>query len=297
MNSLPVRLTSVVSIAAAISLLAVPLPAHAVDCGDDQILNGDFESPVLGDLVEADIIDIASWGGRVWDAVNTPPVWAMVESLPSVDTSVSQDLVWQATEGAVEIQQAPGGGSGNQWAEITGIDVSNTLYQTVETVPGTVMTWTLAHRGLSGVDVMQVEIGATVETLVPQEATPETGTGNGNPVHISDGTTWRTWTGTYAVPDGQTSTVFGFAGVSSSTGDPTTGNLIDDIGFTCDVELTNEANEEEPEDNSAGGASELANTGFEANAWVTLSTTGLLFIAAAFVLFLGQRLLRRSRRN
>ena len=291
------RLTSVASIVTALAFIAVPLPAQALDCGDGQIVNGNFESPVLGNLVAEDIKYIASWGAPphlVWDFNNTPPVWAMVASLPSVDTAVSQGLAWSATEGAVELQQAPGGIAGNQWAEITGVDVTNTLYQTVETVPGTVMTWTLRHRGLSGVDVMQVEIGDTVGTLVAQAATPETGTGNGNPVQISDGTTWRTWTGTYTVPDGQTSTVFGFHGISSSTGDPTTGNFIDDIGFTCDVELTNQANEDNPSDNNeSGNDPKLATTGLEASSWATLLSTGSLLIAAACALFIGRHLMRK----
>jgi hypothetical protein len=225
----------------------------------------------------------------------------MVESLPNVDTAVSQSLAWSATEGAVEIQQNFVGGAGpaddgNQWGEITGLDVTNTLYQVVETVPGTVMSWTLAHRGLSGVDVMQVEIGATVETLEAQETTPATGSGVSNPSHISDGTTWRTWTGTYTVPAGQTSTVFGFAGVSSSTGNSTTGNLIDDIGFTCDVELTNDANEmSESNGGTPSADGKLAATGVEANSFSSLLTAGLLLSASASAVFIVRRRMRHSR--
>jgi len=298
------RLTSALSIATAISFIVVAPPAYAVECGAGQIVNGSFESPALGALVAADIIIIESWGGpphRVWDSFNTPPNWAMVETFPGVDTAVSQALAWSATEGAVELQQSPGVGGGNQWAEITGVDVNNTLYQTVDTVPGTVMTWTLAHRGLSGVDVMQVEIGATIETLVPQDATPDTGTGDANPQHITDATTWRTWTGTYTVPEGQTSTVFGFAGVSSSTGDPTTGNFIDDIGFTCDAELTREASDgnggSQSNNNSSRALPKLASTGIESNAWSTMMTTGLLLSASALALLVGRRRLRLSRKN
>lgn len=300
------RSASALSIATAFSFFFVAPPAYAAECGDGQIVNGSFESPILGSLVADDIIYVPTWGGAphlVWDVINTPPRWAMVESFPGVDTAVSQALAWSATEGAVEIQQNYSGGpgpadAGNQWAEITGLEVSNTLYQAVETVPGTVMTWTLAHRGLQGVDVMQVEIGATVETLVPQESTPTTGSGVSNPLHISDGTTWRTWTGTYTVPAGQTSTVFGFAGVSNSTADRTVGNLIDDIGFTCDVELTNDANESSESNGgtpSAGG--KLASTGVEVNTLSSLMTAGLLLSASASALFIARRRMRLSRGN
>jgi hypothetical protein len=140
---------------------------------------------------------------------------------------------------------------------------------------------------------MQVEIGATLETLVPQEASPATGSGVSNPLHISDGTTWRTWTGTYTVPAGQTSTVFGFAGVSNSTADRTLGNLIDDIGFTCDVELTNESNE--TDGGTPGTSGELAKTGIESNSLATATTTGLLLVASAGALFIARHRLRLSR--
>ena len=309
MKSVLRRSISVLSIVSAFSFLVVAPPAYALECGDGQIVNGGFEAPVLGTLVSADIIYIESWGGpphRVWDSYHTPPRWAMVEALPSVDTTVSQALAWSATEGAVELQQNFAGGagpanSGNQWAEITGLDVSNTLFQVVETVPGTVMTWTLAHRGLSGTDVMQVEIGADVDALEPQDATPETGSGGGNSMEITDGTSWRTWTGTYTVPNGQTSTVFGFHGISSSTGDPTTGNLIDDIGFACDVALTNEANDgsggNPPDNNSSHNGQKLAFTGIETNEWASLLATGLLLSAAASVMFFLRHRVRRSRAN
>jgi len=300
------RFATALSIATAASLLVTAPPAFAAECGDGQIVNGSFESPVLGNLVADDIIYIPTWGGPphlVWDSYNIPARWAMVKSRPTVDTAVSQSLSWSATEGAVEIQQNFVGGAGpaddgNQWAEITGVDVTNTLFQAVETVPGTVISWTLAHRGLSGVDVMQVEIGATVETLVSQEATPATGSGVSNPSHISDGLTWRTWTGTYTVPVGQTSTVFGFAGVSSSTGDPTTGNLVDDIGFACDVELTNDANEmSESNGGNLSADGKLAATGVEANSFSSLLTVGMLLSASASSLLIVGRQMRHSRRN
>lgn len=309
MSQLFVRVTSALSIATAMSFLVVASPAYAVECGDGQIVNGSFESPVLGTLVADDIIYVESFGTAphlVWDTTNSPPRWAMVEALPTVDTAISQALAWSATEGAVEIQAEYGGGSilantGDQFGEITGLDVENILYQVVDTVPGTVMTWTLAHRGLSGVDVMQVEIGATVNTLVPQDAAPATGTGDGNPLHITDAATWRTWTGTYTVPDGQTSTVFGFAGISSSTGSPTTGNLIDDIGFTCDAELTREANEggggNQANNDSSRVAPKLASTGIESNAWSTMMTTGLLLGASAFAVFFVRNRFRQRREH
>lgn len=289
------RSASIALISSGTLLASAPLPAFAVSCGDGQIVNGGFETPVIDNLVADDIYYLESWMDEphlVWDIWNTPRFFAMVNSLPTVDTATSRAMAWSATEGAVELQQhvddaSDYPNSGDQWAEIAGEDLNNTLYQSVATVPGTVMTWTLAHKGLLGVDVMQVEIGATVDSLIPQEATPETGTGDDNPVHITDDTTWRTWTGTYTVPPGQTSTVFGFHGISTSTGYDNMGNLIDDIGFTCDADLTAQASGA-----NGGSSGALAETGLESNFVATWLGVGFALVSAAAVLMFVRRRFR-----
>ena len=71
---------------------------------------------------------------------------------------------WQTTDGAgwIEIWGDGFNGvpayEGNAFAELNAT-TPGTLYQDVVSVPGTTMTWTLAHRGRLGDDSMQVLIG------------------------------------------------------------------------------------------------------------------------------------------
>ena len=86
------------------------------------------------------------------------------------------------------------------------------------------MRWSIAHRGRQGTDTMQVQIG-TPANLIPQVPNGQTA------ASISDGpSAWRTYTGIYQVPAGQTTTRFAFASISSSGGS-TLGNFLDDVVF------------------------------------------------------------------
>ncbi|MEX0275224.1 MAG: thrombospondin type 3 repeat-containing protein [Flavobacteriaceae bacterium] len=105
---------------------------------------------------------------------------------------------------------------GNQFAELNATQ-NSALYQNLCLTPGSVMQWSLRHRGRAGTDVMQVRIGADLATA------PVQGT-------MSDGTSaWGFYSGLYTVPTGQTNTVFIFEAVSSAGGNISVGNLIDDI--------------------------------------------------------------------
>lgn len=285
-------LSAVTVAAAGLTLGGVVAPAQALTCGQGQLQNGSFEAPVLASLVQADIMwdstsNIVPGGWFVWPGDGTSG-WAVVASLPGTNTATSQTLAWSTTEGGVELQNVVTPAAGAQYAEITGLDVNNTLYQTIDTVPGTVMSWSLSHRGLSGTDVMSVRIGSDLAHLVDQSALPD---GSTTPQsQISDGPTWRTWTGTYVVPAGQTSTVFGFHGVSTSGGDPTVGNYLDDIKFVCNQGLSDV--EGGGGNGGGGGASgpdasgaELSMTGMTVAGLVSVFVVGailLLFATGTF---------------
>ncbi|GAA1268698.1 hypothetical protein GCM10009677_21570 [Sphaerisporangium rubeum] len=113
---------------------------------------------------------------------------------------------------------------GQQFAELNANQFS-TLYQDLPTVPGTVMTWSLYHRGVAGTDTMHVLIGAPGATVA------QTPAGAVSP-DITDGSTaWRRYTGTYTVPPRQTTTRFAFQSVTTAGGNPATGNLLDGVVF------------------------------------------------------------------
>lgn len=105
---------------------------------------------------------------------------------------------------------------GNQFAELNATQ-NSALYQNLCLTPGTVMNWSLRHRGRSGVDVMRVRIGANLASATEQA------------IMTDDNKAWGLYSGTYTVPAGQTNTVFIFEAVSTTGGSLSVGNFIDDI--------------------------------------------------------------------
>lgn len=140
---------------------------------------------------------------------------------------VSQTTVpgWMTTasDGILEIPNGTGGGhnfrpqEGKQWMEINA-NVVGELYQVVKTVPGSTLRWSLWHSGRLGNDTMSINIGTQANHPSVRQVT-------------SAKQTWTNYTGTYVVPAGQTDTYFGFQAISSSSGNNSVGNYIDNIVF------------------------------------------------------------------
>ena len=76
--------------------------------------------------------------------------------------------------------------AGKTHAELNADQVS-ALYQDIDTIPGMLLYWALAHRGRAGVDVMELRIGPPNATVLQRQ--------------MSDGNTlWGRHSGTYIVP-------------------------------------------------------------------------------------------------
>jgi hypothetical protein len=126
--------------------------------------------------------------------------------------------------------------AGSFFAELNANQVS-TLYQDVDTIPGTTLYWSIQHQGRSrtGSDVMKVNIGSTA-TQTEQTSLTRVDSGSTSSVStISDGrgatgTGWVTYRGSYTVPAGQTITRFAFESVSAAIS-VSAGNFLDDIAF------------------------------------------------------------------
>jgi hypothetical protein len=138
---------------------------------------------------------------------------------------------WNSTSGKIELWSdgfsSNSGGPvpapvGNQFAEINAT-ANATMYQDVGTTPGTVIYWSLLHRGRAGVDTMAVLFGPPNDSQLVQQA--EFSTGN---------TDWDAYSGSYTIPPGQTTTRFAFRAVSTATGNQTVGNFIDAISLTTE---------------------------------------------------------------
>lgn len=154
-----------------------------------------------------------------------------------------------ASDGEIEIWKNGNGNvpapEGNQFAELNANEPS-TLYQDVATVPGTTIVWSLLHRGRSGVDVMSVSAGPSQDSSQLREL-----------AQFGDGQEWGAHAGAYTVPAGQTMTRFAFVSVSTSSGRPTYGNLLDKISFGDPPCLTATKSASVVSGAGAGGAAQV----------------------------------------
>lgn len=132
--------------------------------------------------------------------------------------------------------------SGSQHAELNARQNSR-IYQTVCLLQDDKIDWRFSHRGLSGTDTMDFSIG-TAERVV-RASTSNAGVGGpsmcGSGATISDATcdsakfgTWIDYSGTFTWTGPDSLQQFGFAAISTSDGNPDTGNHIDDIQLRID---------------------------------------------------------------
>lgn len=143
-----------------------------------------------------------------------------------VDESTIPGWETTATDNKIEIWTSGFNGvpaqEGRQFFEINANRVG-ALYQELCLEPGSTVHWSVWHRGRSGVDVADVQIGASVETADVQAT-------------MTDGNTaWGYYSGTYDVPLGQTTTFFVFNSVSSAGGS-SYGNFLDNFEISCDAD-------------------------------------------------------------
>ena len=96
------------------------------------------------------------------------------------------------------------------------------LYQELCLTPGTRVRWSADHRGRAGTDVARVRIGASLASATTQQ------------IMTSPSGSWTSYTGTYTVPIGQTTTFFMFEAVSTATGSISVGNLLDNVQITIE---------------------------------------------------------------
>ncbi len=182
--------TLIVASAPAPSASAAQLPTT---CTNASIENGSFENPVTP----------ANTSRQVNEA--TVPGWSTT-----------------ATDDRIEIWHAPFQGvpvpDGTQFVEINATQRSK-LYQDVATTPGETIRWQLQHRGRTGVDTMEVRMGAPDTALALQST-------------LATGQSWRTYSGLYTVPAGQTTTRISFDSISSANGVASYGNFVDAVSIT-----------------------------------------------------------------
>jgi len=214
--------------------------------GSDSIQNGGFEAPYLGG----------------------PTMALFHESLvPHWKTTATDTLIeiWGSGFNGVPAF------AGNQFAEINATQAAS-LYQDLATVPCTQLTWSVAHRGRTGIDTMGVYIGPPSTTVLQMKC--------------GTGTSWQVYTGIYIIPPGQTLTRFEFKAIYASSGIQSVGNFIDDVKFYCSgngivVNSPIICNGETATITASGGTSYLWNTGQTTSSINVSPTTTTFYTVAA----------------
>jgi gliding motility-associated-like protein len=152
------------------------------------MVNGDFETPNIG-------------GGFKIVNANTVNGWNTTASDNAIE-------IWSNNFLGVPAY------TGNQFVELNA-NMQSALYQDMTTVPGTKLMWGFAHRGRSGLERVDFEVGP------PNGPYEKIGTFSTN------NSAWKYYSGVYEVPAGQTTTRFYY-----SSQDPgASGNLLDAIEF------------------------------------------------------------------
>jgi hypothetical protein len=163
-------------------------------CPGGVIQNGGFELPVI------------------------PPAATSGQSqinVPGWKTTATDKVIEVWSTGAQSTLSA----EGNQFVELNANQAS-TLFQSLCLNEGSEVEWSVKHKGRIGTDVAVVKIGADLASATIQDS-------------LIDGKlTWGAYSGTYTVPPGQKQTVFAFQAISSSIGDASFGNLLDDVRVT-----------------------------------------------------------------
>ena len=132
-------------------------------------------------------------------------------AVPGWQTTASDNRIELWTSGFLGVTSF----DGNQHAELNANRIG-ALYQILCLTPGSIVDWSVRHRGRNGTDEAVVRIGATLASATI-EATM-----------LTPNTSWVLYSGTYTVPLGQSDTYFIFEAITAGS----IGNFIDDVQIT-----------------------------------------------------------------
>jgi hypothetical protein len=165
--------------------------ALCASVAESRLVDGSFETPVVGDCDEGVVCPFPA------------------QQVPGWDTSgeLQQIEIW--TDGHLGVP-AP---DGEQFAELDA-STQDTLFQDVALEPGQLMYWSFLHRGRNGAESLELLLG-------PPEAPASQG------LFESPSDTWTSYSGLYAVGGNETVTRFALASRSGVS----EGNLVDAVVF------------------------------------------------------------------
>ncbi len=215
------------------------------------VLNGSFEFPDLTNHNYQDFV-LEGTAGLYWKttAENTEGSQSIYPSgsttandkkhyIEIIDTSGSSANSNSHKYQATNWHGQGSASDGKQYAEINA-GAQGALYQTIATIPGTTMNWSVDHSGRNGTDTMAMvmmpeSLAKDIKTqsqLLSVLNSPSTYSATVfNNLTAAKGT-WTTHSGQYTIPEGQYETRFFFVSVSASGNNVYIGNHIDNIWFS-----------------------------------------------------------------
>ena len=203
-----------------------PVPIAEIDTdrdGEPDINDVDDDNDGILDTIECGPLSEVSLenGGFEQPFISSSPTYRILSEdfVPGWQTDASdrQIEIWTTTFNGVPSH------TGSQHAEINA-NMEAALYQDLETIPGSLMSWSFAHRGRAGTDTLSLEIG------------PPGGPYENHGTFTTRNTAWSVYSGSYIVPAGQTTTRYRYVAVDTASS-ISVGNFLDTISFqTCDLD-------------------------------------------------------------
>ena len=213
------------------------------------VLNGSFEAPDLTDYKFQEFVPEGTTG-LFWKTTASNEEGAQ----PTYPTGSTQqndgkhyiEIIDTGTSGhkseAAQYHNQGTATNGTQYAEINAGAVG-ALYQTIATIPGTTMYWSVDHSGRNGTDTMAVVMmpessakSITTQAQLQQVLNNPSKYGATVESNLSaQKGVWTTHSGQYTIPEGQYETRFFFMAVSTYNNENYIGNHIDNVWFSQQI--------------------------------------------------------------
>lgn len=213
------------------------------------VLNGSFEAPDLTNYPYQEFVPEGTaglfWKTTASNEENGMPTYPDGQTqqndgkhyIEIIDTGTPEHK-----EKAVGYHKQGTATNGKQYAEINA-GAAGALYQTIATIPGTTMYWSVDHCGRDGTDTMAVVMmpESSAESITTQAELREVlknpsnyGATVASDLSAEKGV-WITHSGQYTIPEGQYETRFFFMAVSTHNNKDYIGNHIDNVWFSQQI--------------------------------------------------------------
>ena len=213
------------------------------------VLNGSFEAPDLTNYPYQEFVPEGTaglfWKTTASNEENGMPTYPDGQTqqndgkhyIEIIDTGTPEHK-----EKAVGYHKQGTATNGKQYAEINA-GAAGALYQTIATIPGTTMYWSVDHSGRNGTDTMAVVMmpESNAKSITTQaELQQVLNNPNSYGATVASNLSapqgeWITHSGQYTIPEGQYETRFFFMAVSTYNNENYIGNHIDNVWFSQQI--------------------------------------------------------------